>query len=297
MPSNEDVRDPSLRPGPCTSLGAGVEVDDLPGDVGALVAICQGLIVHEHLALAYGVELDEAARRTVHLRRVADVLEEVLRLDPSPIGVPRPPERRVAGNCRQFTVLLVALLRATGTAARARCGFSDYFGTGLGEDHWVAEVRDADAGRWRLVDAQVDQIQTDLMAIAIDPLDVPRDRFRVAGDVWRRCRSGRDDPDHYGLSASGEAGLWWVAGNLIRDAAALEGLEVLPWDSWGDLPGPGDEIDEALAARLDELAGCTVHPDGPSATRARRALMATPGLALGATVHNDLLDRDEPVPS
>ena len=33
------------------------------------------------------------------------------------------PERRFVGNCRHFTVLLCAFLRARGVPARARCGF------------------------------------------------------------------------------------------------------------------------------------------------------------------------------
>jgi hypothetical protein len=28
-------------------------------------------------------------------------------------------------------------------------------------------------------------------------------------------------------------GLWFVAGNLLRDAAALNNMGMLPWDAWG----------------------------------------------------------------
>ncbi|BCJ59096.1 hypothetical protein [Micromonospora endophytica] len=40
-----------------------------------------------------------------------------------------------------------------------------------------------------------------------------------------------------------ESGLWWIAGNLMRDAAALHAVEVLPWDVWGVMPAPNEKID------------------------------------------------------
>ena len=296
MTTADGVPDPGERAGPCTSLPVGKLPVDLPTDVGDLVGVCQGLLVHEHLATAYGVDLDEAARRAVHLRQAQDVVDAARALDPSPITVPRDPSHRLAANCRQFTVLMVALLRATGTEARARCGFSDYFGTGRWEDHWVTEVSDPDVG-WRLVDAQVDALQREVLGVDVDPLDVPRDRFLVAGDAWQRCRAGLDDPGRFGLTVLDESGLWWIAGNLMRDAASLDGLELLPWDSWGAMPGPEDEVDNDLAVTLDELAASTVDPDTAPARRARHRLMARPGLAVGLTVRNDLLGHDEPVPS
>jgi hypothetical protein len=32
--------------------------------------------------------------------------------------------------------------------------------------------------------------------------------------------------------------LWFIAGNLLRDVAALNNMEMLPWDSWGAMVGP-----------------------------------------------------------
>jgi hypothetical protein len=63
------------------------------------------------------------------------------------------------------------------------------------------------------------------------------------------------------------------------------------------MPGPDDEVGDELAERLDALAVCTVRADGPVAVRSRAALMTQSGLALGAKVHNDILGRDEPLPT
>jgi hypothetical protein len=54
----------------------------------------------------------------------------------------------------------------------------------------------------------------------------------------------------------GIAGLWFMAGSVVRDLAALNKREMLPWDYWGiarDLR-PGIPVSEAAAARVDTLA-------------------------------------------
>lgn len=60
-----------------------------------------------------------------------------------------------------------------------------------------------------------------------DILDVPRDRFLCAGEAWFSCRSGAD-PAKFGIDHTGVRGLWFVAGDLIRDVAALNKAEMLP---------------------------------------------------------------------
>src|SRR5206468_8290215 len=58
-----------------------------------------------------------------------------------------------------------------------------------------------------------------------------------------------------------EAGYWWIAGNLVRDAAALRNVELLPWDVWGAMPKPDEEIDPDRVALFDRLAALTASPD------------------------------------
>ncbi len=69
-----------------------------------------------------------------------------------------------------------------------------------------------------LVDAQLDPLQSDVLAIDFDPLNVPRDRFLVAGKSWEMCRSGRADPELFGIFDM--HGMWFIRGNLVRDTAA-----------------------------------------------------------------------------
>jgi hypothetical protein len=265
-------------PGVMTDAGryAGL-IDGLPADAAGVARVVQGLLIHEHWADAYGVSLAEPDRDRVNLRRVEQVLEAVVSRDGRPLDQPREPDRRIATNCRGFSVLAVALFRSRGVPARARCGFGAYFTPGWYEDHWTVEYRDGD--RWKLLDAQIDDLQRERLAVGFDLTDVPRDEFLIAGDAWARTRAGRADPDRFGLTAVREAGAWWIAANLMRDAAALDDVELLPWDLWGAMPGPQDTVDEAL---FDELAAATA---GPSMGDVRR-LLADERLRVPAEVYN-----------
>ena len=41
---------------------------------------------------------------------------------------------------------------------------------------------------------------------------MPRTAFLVAADAWSRCRSGRADPDQFGISFAKLKGLWYGFG-------------------------------------------------------------------------------------
>jgi Transglutaminase-like superfamily len=267
----------------------------LPAGVAALADVAHGLIVHEYMTGNYGFDLAEERRATVHIRPVASMLDRILAEDGRPLTIAREPARRFAGDCRHFTVLTVAMLRAQGIPARARCGFGGYFGTGWFEDHWVCEYWNAPAGRWALADAQIDDVQRKMFGIAFDVLDTSRTEFLVAGDAWARCRAGEADPARFGLSFMNEGGAWWIAQNLIRDVAALNNMEMLPWDVWGAMPRPDDLIGDELTELLDRLAALTADPDiqvGELADRYR----SDPRLTVPATVYSAALRRDDAVP-
>ncbi len=261
----------------------------LPSDVPALAEIGHGLLLHEHWAAAYGVTFDAGRRTTVHIRPVDRLLERVSAISARPLTVARPPAERVAANCRHFTVLMVSALRAHGVPARARCGFGGYFTPGFFEDHWVCEYWTGSG--WRLVDAQLDAKQRETLAIDFDVLDVPRDRFLVAGEAWRRWRAGVAAESDFGLSVTKESGAWWIAGNLMRDAAALLRIELLPWDEWGAMPPPGAVVEGELAALFDRLADATLDPSAADVA----SVMADPRLRVPPTVRNALLEREETI--
>jgi len=235
---------------------------ELPRDIGKLCELIQGLIIHRDMApFAYDVTFSEERRNDAHIRSMVGMLTRIRELDDHPITIARERQKRFAGVCRHFSVMLCGILREQGIPARARCGFGAYFNQGKFEDHWVCEYWNAKQARWILVDPQIDAIQKKLFKPDFDTLDVPHDRFIIAGDAWQMCRSGRADASNFGLSmVPGLKGMWFIAGNVLRDLASLNRAEMLPWDAWG-LASKDDASwvnDESV---LDRVAAVTIGGD------------------------------------
>jgi hypothetical protein len=265
--------------------------DELPSDIGSLVRTVQDLLVHEHLASAYGLELPDERRRESHIRPVERMLRSLLARDGRPLSVARAVDERLVGVCRHFTVLLVSILRAKGVPARARCGFGGYFFPGRYEDHWVCEYWNSGCQQWTLVDAQIDAVQREIFKPSFDLLDVPRDRFLVAGEAWARCREGETDPQAFGVFDM--RGLVEVAQNLLRDFAALNNMEMLPWDVWGAMPR-GSLPSGADLELFDRLAALTRKPDSDFDEICRQ-YSESDRLRVPASVFNGVLRQDEAV--
>ncbi len=92
---------------------------------------------------------------------------------------------------------------------------------------------------------------------------MPRERFLVSGAAWRICRSGAAEAERFGAFGTPIRGLWFAAGNLLRDLAALNKVEMLPWDYWGPaiefcLRG---EVEASALSWLDRLADLTAAAD------------------------------------
>jgi len=255
--------------------------DALPADIGELCAVVQGVTLHPFWAERYGVTLAAERGAEVRLRTMEKRLARTLELDPRPLTVPRPLDLKTVGNCRDHTLLLVSMLRSQGVPARARCGFGTYFLPGHFEDHWVAEYWNESEKRWILVDAQLDAFQRGVLNASFDPLDVPRDRFIVGGAAWRMCRSGAADPNVFGIFDM--RGMGFVGSNLVRDVAALNKVELLPWDCWGMmLKRETDDSDLALLDRLAELTEAHV----PDFGAVRELYESDPRLKAGATIRS-----------
>ena len=243
---------------PMTELGEFAELadSDLIPDLAARV---QGCLMHPFHAHRYSVPLTEDTERQLQHRSARQMLAEVCAIDSSPLTEARTPEKRASGNCRHFTTLFTALLRERGIPARSRCGFGTYFPGDKRVDHWVSEVWDAANGRWRLVDAQIDDVQREEMGITIDTLDVGREDFWVAGQAWLRCRRGEEKPENFGILDMW--GLFFVRDNLLRDLAALCKVELLPWDAWGQMETDPADLSEEQLALCDHIAELTTAPE------------------------------------
>jgi hypothetical protein len=250
--------------GPVSAAGEHAYLlEDLPHEVGALCRTVQGLMVHLFWAQRYGLQPSPQRQAEVQLRTTAAKLARIRDLDPRPLEEARALDKRLVGNCRDFSLMLAAILRYQGVPARARCGFGRYFLPHRYEDHWVCEYWNTSRGAWQLVDAQLDKLQCDTLKVAFDPLDVPRDQFVSGGEAWHLCRSGHADPDAFGIQHM--HGLWFVRGDLVRDVASLNKVELLPWDAWGLIEGRDEDMSPEDMALLDQAAQLTSAdvPDWP----------------------------------
>lgn len=250
------------QPGPMTGAGPHVTaLAALPADVAGLATIIQGLAVHQYMAEAYGFAVPEARKAESHIRHADKILDRILALDDRPLSTARPPEKRVVGVCHHFALLMTAMLRAKGIPARYRCGFGAFFNPPWFEDHVLCEYWNKAEARWIQLDAQLDAVWRGALKFDFAPQDVPRDQFLQSADAWTLCRSGKADPGKFGIFVGDLRGLWFVAASLVRDVAALNKMEMLPWDCWGIMPHPGQELDAGQLAFFDRLAALAADPD------------------------------------
>jgi hypothetical protein len=276
------------QPGPMTSAGAH-DLSRAPKHPADIARMIQGLVIHEFMAPAYGVTVSAERANESHIRHVDEILDRIFALDASPLTVARPPEKRLVGVCHHFSLLFVAIMREHGMPVRYRQGFGTYFNPPYAEEHVVAEYWDAEASRWIMVDPQLDDVWSARLKFDFDPLDVPRDRFIVAADAWQQCRAGRADPAHFGIFRGNLRGLWFIAGEMVRDMSALNAIELLPWDVWGAMPPPGEPLDARLPY-FDQLAALTL---SDSLADLRSRFEADAGLRVPPTVFNAVRNRPE----
>jgi hypothetical protein len=214
----------------------------------------QNLVIHREASELFGFELSiDRKSREAESRYVSDILGVIRELSPTALDVQRGPEKRFAGTCRDFALLLCSMLRATGTPARIRCGFAGYFIPDRWEDHWVTEYWQSENG-WTLIDAELGPEESEANTIAFDPLDVPRTQFMASGDAWHKYRNGEADPDKFGAAVVQIQGAWFIRNDMVRDLAALNKCEMLPWDEWGLAAQPFESMSEDVLTTMDVVA-------------------------------------------
>ena len=282
--------------GPMSALGAHAdEVRALPKDIAALCEVVQGVLIHRDIApWLYGITLTEKQRDDGHLRPIEQMLTRIYELDSRPVTSARDVGQRLPSVCRHFSLMLCSILRAQGVPARPRCGFGAYFTPGKFEDHWVCEYWTADQKRWILVDAQLDAIQRKALNINFNPTDVPRDGFIIAGDAWQMCRTGGTDASKFGLTHVNLKGLWFIAGNVLRDLASLNRMEMLPWDVWGMMDMNDEALTDEKKALIDRVAALTLAGDDAFA-EVRAIYESDERLRVPPVVFNALRNAPEPI--
>ena len=233
---------------------------DLPSDPTQLACISRDLLIHRMEGDLFGhTHPADRLHNDAETRYIDDILRILVARNDAPLPVRREVEDRFVGTCRDFSLLHCSFLRQAGIPARIRSGFADYFGSdGFHCDHVVTEYWDEERG-WLFADSQLaDPAITAHWNADFDPMDVPRDRFLVAGKAWQAIREGGADPKTFGLHPPQEGPFWgerFVAGNIRLDLAALNKVETLLWDEWGmDEGKPGTPLSEPARELYDRAA-------------------------------------------
>lgn len=266
--------------------------DDLPHGVGELARVVRDLLVHRVEGGQFGIDIaPDRMRDDAETRYVDGILRLITGRDGAPLTRRRGFADRFVAVCRDFALLHVSMLRHAGVPARIRVGFGDYFGTGdFHYDHVVTEYWNGTRGRWVLADAQLADPYFAPAGLDFDPMDIPRDRFLVAGAAWRTIREGGADPKSFGLPSEDGSmvGEWFVTNDVRLDLAALNKNETLLWDVWGTGAGSDDEMTDGIRALYDKVAaticGTSGAPDDVPFAAARTLFTTDDGLRTPRTV-------------
>lgn len=238
-----------------------------------LCAVAQGLVMLPNLAAGFGIPKERQEERSIHA--VSDILRVLRQHDDRGVEHSRREASRVVGTCRHFALLACSFLRHREIPARCRAGFASYFVPGSFVDHWVVEYWHPVESRWVRVDPEILGF-----AFVDEPHDLSEGEFLTGGEAWIRCREGHADPSTFGVDGVPENfGIGEIRGNLIRDLAALNKVEALPWDEWGRMEESyAGETDASYDGLMDLIAAAC----GSGDESAIAALYASHDLAFPA---------------
>ncbi|MGN6414295.1 transglutaminase-like domain-containing protein [Flexivirga sp.] len=239
-------------------------LEAVPTDFDRLCAVVRNVIEH-YRASEYELPADTIG--DIHARWIDRTLRSDDDRHGTDLAAPREPRSRVQGCCRDHTLLSIAILRQHGIPARSRIGFADYFVDGWHHDHVVPEVWLS--GRWVRFDPEL-AAPTPLLP---DPRDIPAGNgFHTAAEVWRAHRAGTIDVETYGVDPSIPVarGAWFVRNYVVLEVAHRFGDELLLWDNWGTMAGPGSDGQDADL--VDDVAALLVAADTGDRGAERRLL-------------------------
>lgn len=163
----------------------------LPDDLGSLCAASRNVIGHYRAELP---DLPEKRRGEIDSRWLKTILALDQQRHPAGLDQPRPATERVAGCCRDHSLLVVVALRQRGVPARNRIGFAHYFTPGWAGDHVIVELWHQ--GRWQRADPELGP------DFPFDVHDIPPGTdapFETAAEAWLGWRAGGRDLSTYGV--------------------------------------------------------------------------------------------------
>lgn len=185
------------------------------------------------------------------------IFAELLRREPE-YFIERKIENKLHLCCREQAILLAAILKAKGMAARVRSGFAGYISKdGINHDHWITEYYDREKERWVLTDADCCCENVDF-----DIYDIPRERFIFGAQAYLglRERRYRKEEFHY-ASVPPTLGMKAALRVLFYDFHSLMNDEIFFWHVPAYLAKKDMEPSTEEYEKLDELAKLLLNPN------------------------------------
>ncbi|GAA0893941.1 hypothetical protein GCM10009122_36210 [Fulvivirga kasyanovii] len=224
-------------------------LDDLPTNVSDLCHAIQGLLIHFSSPEAPKLSGMEDTNRFFLVSNLIKAIDE---LDNSPFDKRREANNRVVCTAREYALLLCCAMRHKNIPARVRSGFASYMGEpGYFSDHWVCEFWNSDNNEWVKADAMLYEQSRGELSYKVSP-----EQFVESGRAWQLSREKKTDENVFGYDV--KRGLAFIRSNMLRDFAALNKVELLPWSVlWGYKSK--QELRQDDFTKLDMLADLIVN--------------------------------------
>ncbi len=211
----KDLKSYYLKFGRYTDPGRNVSLyDTLPDTIEDVVKLVKKQLIHPTDARATGFKARRSTRRdTYRIRTVKQILLGLLVQSPEGLTMQRPSKHRLVLSCDHHAILCASMLRHRGFSTRVRAGFAYYIVPHLPTSHWLCETWIEKEQRWIYVDPERQII------------DVSRDDFKLAGEIWQGMREKRIDTHTFQIQR--RKGLSAVKPNLLHDLNAVFHNEML----------------------------------------------------------------------
>ncbi|HSW69752.1 MAG TPA: AMP-binding protein [Gammaproteobacteria bacterium] len=268
--------------------------ENLSDDISQLCEILHGILLHFLDAKSFNCDVLPSRLAEMDCRQIKQIIQKVIELDDTLFHSPREISKKILSSCRDFSLLLCSVLRHKKIPARLRFGFTAFLFPGFHHDQTLMEYWDENKKSWCLINARMNSLFIKKYHVKAedDFYNVSRNSFFVAGDAWLRCRSGTKQADQFGTGNINRVTGWrYIRNKLLQDFAALNKVEMLPWDCWGVmLSGPEDDFihDSKQMDLLDHIAELTLNPD-KNLEQINRIYAAEKDLQVGSEVFCDSL--------
>jgi hypothetical protein len=251
-----------LAPGPMTDVTRCPKwlLNGLPSDPDALMRIVRGCVISSGMLRSQSMPVPEDRSDEVQIRSVVAMIERIRELYAATLTTTRPAQQRFLGNCRHFATLTCALFRHRGIPTRVRAGFAGYFEVNTYADHWIIEYWRASEGRWIRVDPQLDEERVKRVG-DVTSESLTSGNYWTGSEAWQECRRGNVDPNRFNMGGV-NWGIGEVRGSVVLDVAALNKVEMLPWDCWGRMDvAYMNKTDSAYDHFLDDVSTTVIAQD------------------------------------